>query len=237
MTETPDNDIPAGNDATHLSQELRAARWTVAKTRAHEKGTDPRTEFNEMLLESSRAAKGPNPTQEKARKLYEYWQSGCGGAEPLLTEMTQDMRSWANLHPYEQARWAVLSKALGGMWIDDKLCHDLTAGTFSRLSEDEEKYKSIPQGFGMFEYDNVLNPEEAGYSDKLDRPINGVYIHNDDPTYAEWVDQQPKARQHWWQLWRPTEVFTEYDHYCRWIRDQATRRKGAAEVGFAKSST
>lgn len=141
MTETPDpdkeefragkDDIPdpvieRGEDGSlaYMSQELRQARWTVAKTRAAEKGTDPRTEFTAMIMERSRALKGPNPTQEKARKLYEWWQSGCGGVEPLLTQMTQDIRSWENLHPYEQARWAILAKALGNHPLSDTMTSD-----------------------------------------------------------------------------------------------------------------
>lgn len=240
MTDTP-RDLPTvekGEDGslTYMSQELRAARWTVAKTRAHEKGTDPRTEFNEMLLENRKATLGPNPTQGKARKLYEYWLSGCGGVDKELTQMRADWCPYDQLNSYDQQRWMVLAKALGGMWIDGKLCHDLTAEMVARYRRDEEKYKSIPAGFGMFEYDNVLNPEEAGYSDKVDREVNGVFIHNDDPTYDEWVDQQPKARQHWWQFWRPAEVFTHYKHYRRWIGDRETRRHCASSGNLTKSS-
>lgn len=245
MTDTPDpdkeefragkDDIPdpvieRGEDGSlaYMSQELRQARWTVAKTRAAEKGTDPRTEFTAMIMERSRALKGPNPTQEKARKLYEWWQSGCGGVEPLLTQMTQDIRSWENLHPYEQARWAILAKALGNHPLSD---NDFRSGA---VQQQAQKYSSIPAGISWADYDNALYPEEAGYSDKTDG--KGVYIHDDDPTYEEWVESQSKQRQHWWQFWRPTEIFTDYDCYSRFIRNQARYRKAAIELGLAKSS-
>jgi hypothetical protein len=156
----------------------RIKRWQDAQAEAERTGNTTSAEYYKAMLELERirAAKGPNPTQEKARTLYEHWQSGCGGADPLLKQMTQDMRSWANLHPYEQARWAVLAKALGGLWIDGQLCHDLTPVATSHTAQDAMRYKDIPADLSWAEYDDVLNPKDPGYQ---------------------------KLRQHWWQLWRP----------------------------------
>lgn len=246
MTETPESDkeefragkddIPAqeivegvnADSASYLSLTERTKRWNEARSRAKETGNSAKEEYNKAVLERSRATKGPNPTQEKARKLYEWWQSGCGGVEPLLTQMTQDICSWENLHPYEQARWAILAKALGNHPLSD---NDFRSGA---VQQQAQKYSSIPAGISWADYDNALYPEEAGYSDKTDG--KGVYIHDDDPTYEEWVESQSKQRQHWWQFWRPTEIFTDYDCYSRFIRNQARYRKAAIELGLAKSS-
>lgn len=237
MTETPESDkeefraddlpdpvIEQNEDGSlpYMSQELRAARWTVAKTRAAEKGTDPRTEFNDMLLERKKATMGPNPTQEKARKLYEWWFSGCG------TKSIDTYGKYDHLNIGEKEQWVMLAKALG-----DHPYHDHTPDSVTRKAE---KYKNIPVGLSWAEYDNALHPEDAGYSGKLDGVSANSYIHDDDPTYEEWVEAQPLQRKYWWQFWRPTEVFTDYDHYTRFVRDQARYRKAAIELGFTTSS-
>lgn len=207
---------------TALSTQERIERWEAAQKKSLEKGTDARAEFTADLLERSRALKGPNPTQEKARTLYEWWRSGCGtyadgDYTPYPSTLVLDQ--YGNLDEGEKRRWAVLAKALG-----DHPYHDRKPGS---VEERAERYKNIPANVSWAEYDSVLHPEDAGYAGKLDGVSANAYIHDDDPTYEEWVEAQPLQRKHWWQFWRPVEVHTEYDDYRLFIRNNRLRREAA----------
>lgn len=207
MTETPES---GKDDLPVVENEDGSLTYTAKHARA-----------NAVFLERRKATMGPNPTQEKARKLYEWWLSGCG------TYIAGNYTPYGKLDEGQQQRWVMLSKALG-----DHPYHDHTPGSVEMKAE---RYKNIPAGLSWADYDNALHPEYAGYSDKVDG--KGAYIHNDDPTYEEWVEKQPKLRQHWWQLWRLTKIFVEYDHYRRFIRDQARRRDAGTEPDLAYDLT
>lgn len=214
MTETPDdlpNPVERNEDGElgYSSTEERIRRWDEAQARALAEGITPREALTRSMLERRKATMGPNPTQEKARKLYEWWRDGCGGAEPYsaeakaLTEMTQDMRTYDNLHPYEQARWAVLAKALGHHPYHDHYSKFTTGG------EDERGSKKLGS-IGWAEYDDVLHPNETKWDEK------GSYIPISALTYPQWVKRQPKPRKHKWQFWREVEVDTSYHTYRLW---------------------
>jgi hypothetical protein len=138
----------------------------------------PQQKWNADFIERKKKTMPPNPHQEKGRKLYEWWRSGCGAHDPALTEMTQDIRPFDRLNPYERARWVVMAKALGDRFPH----HERVRGSRLTVPEQEQRYAAIPAGTGWAEYDSALNPAEKW---------NG----------QSWSTR--KVRVYWWQLWRP----------------------------------
>lgn len=207
MTENPEDHLSGTDDAAE-----RIKRWDEARHRALAEDITPREAFTTEFLERKKATMGINPTQEKARTLYEWWQSGCGAKEYQEACLAGDLRSFDRLHPYERERWAMLAKALGAHPYHERT----DASALRKVEVDAKKYAKIPAGISWADYDEALHPEDATVFDKI-----RSYMYADLLTYAQWAQTQPRPRRYFWQFWRPVEVDLDYQTYRASIRELA----------------
>lgn len=191
---------------TAYSLQERQRLWEEAEQKAQEKGTTALQEWNAAFIERRKKDMGPNPTQEKARNLYELWVTGCGS-------LYHNKNNFDQLDTYDKGRWVMLAKSLGNK-IDQ-------LGFVPSVPRDVEKYGESTYSPDWADFDQLSHPEDD-LSIKTDLSIiktsYSPQAHQDDDGYLQWVVENLPLRKRWWQFWLPESIDLSYESYRKTLQ-------------------